>query len=168
MIFFSPQIVIPTNQQTATIMPTAQPLLLNQMPVLAPGVQFILRPQTTAATTAKLPTAPTHMPTATPQGLILQPAGGQSLLQLQPPPRSQPMVRVLANGLQLAAAPPTTTYVTHLANSQHPQQQTVVTVGFHFLQKLIIFLKIYKKVNSFMRVELIGSKLKKCRQELEF
>lgn len=112
-------------------MPTAQPLLLNQMPVLAPGVQFILRPQTATATAAKLPTGPAHMPTATPQGLILQPAGGQSLLQLQPPPRSQPMVRVLANGLQLAAAPPTTTYVTHLASTQQqPQQQTVVIITF--------------------------------------
>ena len=52
MFSFSPQIVIPAVSQTtatatATLMPTAQPLLLNQMPMLAaPGVQFILRPQT--------------------------------------------------------------------------------------------------------------------------
>lgn len=88
-------------------MPTAQPLLLNQMPVIAPGVQFILRPQT-----AKLPTQ-VQTATATPQGLILQPSG-QQILQLQTP-RSQPqMVRVLTNGMQLA--PPTTTYVTQLTN----------------------------------------------------
>lgn len=100
---FSPQIVIPTNQQ-ATIMPTAQPLILPQMPVITtPGVQFILRPQT------KLPT---QMQTATPQGLIIQPTS-QSVLQIQPP-RSQPLVRVLTNGVQLAT--PTTTYVTHLAS----------------------------------------------------
>lgn len=88
--------------------------------MLAPGVQFILRPQAT-----KIPTQ-VQTATATPQGLILQPSG-QPLLQLQPP-RSQPMVRVLTNGVQLA--PPTTTYVTQLANpaqGQQPQiqQQTV-------------------------------------------
>lgn len=76
--------------------------------MLTPGVQFILRQQPT-----KIPTQMSTA-TATPQGLILQP-GGQPLLQLQTP-RSQPMVRVLTNGMQLA--PPTTTYVTQLANHQ--------------------------------------------------
>ncbi|KAJ3650748.1 hypothetical protein Zmor_016828 [Zophobas morio] len=99
----SPQIVIPTNHQpaTATIMPTAQPVLLNQMPLLTtPSVQFILRPQTATK-------IPAQMPTAAPQGLILQPSG-QPLLQI---PRSQPMVRVLTNGVQLAPST-TTAYVT--------------------------------------------------------
>lgn len=101
----SPQIMIPTNQQ-ATIMPSAQPLLLNQMPMLTttPGVQFILKPQTTA-----------KIPTATPQGLILQP-GGQSLIQIQPP-RSQPMVRVLTNSVQIAPST-TTAYVTAMGGLQ--------------------------------------------------
>ncbi|XP_072381618.1 uncharacterized protein [Diabrotica undecimpunctata] len=107
----SPQIVIPTNhQQTATIVPTAQPLLLNQMPMLtAPSVQFILRPQTATKIQPQMQAA-----TATPQGLILQPSG-QQLLQIQPP-RSQPMVRVLTNGMQLA--PSTTTYVTQVGPQQ--------------------------------------------------
>ncbi|CAH1976977.1 unnamed protein product [Acanthoscelides obtectus] len=106
----SPQIVIPANhQQTASIMPTGQPLLLNQMPMLtAPGVQFILRPQTSTKLQPQVQTA-----TATPQGLILQPSG-QQLLQIQPP-RSQPMVRVLTNGVQLA--PTSTTYVTTQVSS---------------------------------------------------
>lgn len=87
-------------------MPTAQPLLLNQMPMLTtPGVQFILRPQAATKIQSQMQTA-----TATPQGLILQPSG-QQLLQIQPP-RSQPMVRVLTNGMQLA--PSTTTYVTQV------------------------------------------------------
>lgn len=57
MTVFSPQIVIPSASQqtaaaTATLMPTAQPLLINQMPMLAgPGVQFILRPQTSGPMT---------------------------------------------------------------------------------------------------------------------
>lgn len=94
-------------------MPTAQPLLLPQMPVITtPGVQFILRPQT------KLPT---QIPTAAPQGLILQPTT-QPVLQIQPP-RSQPLVRVLTNGVQLAT--PTTTYVTHLANPSMNQHQNL-------------------------------------------
>lgn len=124
-MFFSPQIVIPTNHHhhhhhhqqaaaaaaaAATIMPTAQPLLLNQMPMLtAPGVQFILRPQTAAKIQPQVQ--------ATPQGLILQPAGGQQLLQIHQPQatvaRSQPMVRVLTNGMQLAPSS-TTTYVTQV------------------------------------------------------
>ncbi|CAH0549125.1 unnamed protein product [Brassicogethes aeneus] len=105
----SPQIVIPNHQQ-ATIMPTAQPLLLNQMPTMltGPGVQFILRPQTATKIQPQMPAAAT----ATPQGLILQ-QSGQQLLHI---PRSQPMVRVLTNGMQLA--PSTTTYVTHMANQQ--------------------------------------------------
>lgn len=91
-------------------MPTAQPLLLNQMPMLtAPGVQFILRPQTAAKIQPQVQ--------ATPQGLILQPAGGgQQLLQIHQPQaaaRSQPMVRVLTNGMQLAPSS-TTTYVTQV------------------------------------------------------
>lgn len=90
-------------------MPTAQPLLLNQMPMLTtPGVQFILRPQTTAKIQPQVQ--------ATPQGLILQPAGaGQQLLQIHQPQaaRSQPMVRVLTNGMQLAPSS-TTTYVTQV------------------------------------------------------
>lgn len=105
ILFCSPQIVIPTNQPAATIMPTAQPLLLNQMPMIT--TQFILRPQTTTK-------IPTQMPTATPQGLILQ-SGAQPLLQIQPP-RSQPMVRVLTNGVQLA--PSSTTYVTQVITFQ--------------------------------------------------
>ncbi|XP_060534390.1 uncharacterized protein LOC132706830 isoform X2 [Cylas formicarius] len=119
----SPQIVIPANQPAAaTLMPAAQPLLLNQMPMLtAPGVQFILRPQTATQMTApKIQAtagATAQMPTATAQGLILQPAGaGQQLLQLQPP-RSQPMVRVLTNGVHLA---PSTTYVTTQMANQQP------------------------------------------------
>ncbi|GJQ75409.1 hypothetical protein Trydic_g23579 [Trypoxylus dichotomus] len=109
----SPQIVIP-NQQ-ATIMPTAQPLLLPQMPVITtPGVQFILRPQT------KIPTQ-MQTATATPQGLIIQPTS-QPVLQIQPP-RSQPLVRVLTNGVQLAT--PTTTYVTQLANPSINHQQSL-------------------------------------------
>lgn len=117
---FSPQIVIPASQQaTATIMPTAQPLLLNQMPVITPGVQFILRPQTT-----KLPTQ-VQTATATPQGLILQPSG-QQILQLQTPRSQQQMLRVVTNGMPLA--PPTTTYVTQL-NPQHgtPHAATLPT-----------------------------------------
>lgn len=91
-------------------MPTAQPLLLNQMPMLtAPSVQFILRPQTAAKIQPQVQ--------ATPQGLILQPAGGgQQLLQIHQPQaaaRSQPMVRVLTNGMQLAPTT-TTTYVTQV------------------------------------------------------
>lgn len=106
--------MIPTSHQqaaaAATIMPTAQPLLLNQMPMLtAPGVQFILRPQTAAKIQPQVQ--------ATPQGLILQPAGGgQQLLQIHQPQaaaRSQPMVRVLTNGMQLAPSS-TTTYVTQV------------------------------------------------------
>lgn len=98
MFFYcSPHIVIPASQQTATIMPTAQPLLLNQMPMLAPSVQLILRPQAT-----KLPA----QMQATQQGLILQP-GGQQLLHLQTPRVSthQPMVRVLTNGMHLTTTP---------------------------------------------------------------
>lgn len=91
---FSPHIVIP-SQQTATIMPTAQPLLLNQMQMIAPGVQLILRPQTKI---------PTQLQAAAPQGLILQPSG-QQLLQIQSPRTAQPMVRVLTNGVQLAPQP---------------------------------------------------------------
>ncbi|KAK9887314.1 hypothetical protein WA026_021623 [Henosepilachna vigintioctopunctata] len=97
----SPQIMIPTNtHQQATLMPSAQPLLLNQMPMLAttPGVQFILKHQT----------AP-KMQAAAPQGLILQ-QGGQPIIQLQPP-RSQPMVRVLTNSVQLAPSTTTPTFV---------------------------------------------------------
>lgn len=106
--------MIPTNHQqaaaAAAIMPTAQPLLLNQMPMLtAPGVQFILRPQTATKIQPQVQ--------ATPQGLILQPAGGgQQLLQIHQPTaaaRSQPMVRVLTNGMQLAPSS-TTTYVTQV------------------------------------------------------
>ncbi|KAF7283183.1 hypothetical protein GWI33_001246 [Rhynchophorus ferrugineus] len=129
----SPQIVIPTaNQQqqaaTATLMPTAQPLLLNQMPMLtAPGVQFILRPQTAASMTAAAGPK-IQASTQGPQSLILQPAGAaQQLLQLSAPARSQPMVRVL-NGVQLA--PSTTTYVTtQMANqpiNATQIQQTIV------------------------------------------
>lgn len=120
-MLFSPQIVIPANQQTATLMPTAQPLLLNQMPVIAPaGLQFILRPQTTKLQTQTVQT------TATPQGLILQPSG-QQILQLQTP-RSQPqMVRVLTNGVQLAPPSSTTTYVTQLTNNQQQQSTTANT-----------------------------------------
>lgn len=118
----SPQIVIPTapQQATATIMPTAQPMLLNQMPLLttAPGVQFILRPQT-----AKMPAQG-----GPPQGLILQ-QGGQPLIQLQPP-RSQPMVRVLTNGVQLAPAT-TTAYVT-AQMTNHNAHHNVVTVSTKF------------------------------------
>lgn len=111
----SPQIVIPTNQQ-ATIVPTAPPLLLNQMPMITPGVQFIIRPQT-----AKISA---QMPTAAPQGLILQPSG-QQLLQIQPP-RSQPMVRVLTNGVQLGQ--PTTTYVTTTHLAGQPQHNNMGNV----------------------------------------
>lgn len=117
----SPQIVIPasnhqTNAATATLMPTAQPLLLNQMPMLTtPGVQFILRPQTATPMTATGPKIQTA--TQGPQGLILQPAGTtQQLLQLGAPARSQPMVRVLTNGVQLA--PSSTTYVTTQMTNQ--------------------------------------------------
>ncbi|XP_057653985.1 alpha-protein kinase 1-like [Diorhabda carinulata] len=131
----SPQIVLPTNhQQTATIVPTAQPLLLNQMPMLTtPSVQFILRPQTATKLQPQMQTA-----TATPQGLILQP-GGQQLLQIQPP-RSQPMVRVLTNGMQLTPSS-TTTYVTQVGTQQpntasHLTQQTLVnnTQAQHVVQ----------------------------------
>ncbi|CAG9861226.1 unnamed protein product [Phyllotreta striolata] len=129
----SPQIVIPTNhQQTATIVPAAQPLLLNQMPMLTtPGVQFILRPQTATKIQPQMQTA-----TATPQGLILQPSG-QQLLQIQPP-RSQPMVRVLTNGMQLA--PSTTTYVTQVGpqqanNATHIAQQTIINNHAHLVQQ---------------------------------
>lgn len=103
-------------------MPTAQPLLLNQMPVITPGVQFILRPQTT-----KLPTQ-VQTATATPQGLILQPSG-QQILQLQTPRSQQQMLRVVTNGMPLA--PPTTTYVTHLnpqtGGGTTPQTATLPT-----------------------------------------
>lgn len=95
--------MIPTNtHQQATLMQSAQPLLLNQMPMLAtaPGVQFILKPQHGH----KMQTA-----TATPQGLILQ-QGSQQIIQLQQP-RSQPMVRVLTNSVQLAPSNATPTYV---------------------------------------------------------
>jgi hypothetical protein len=111
----SPQIVIPNQQATATIMPTAQPVLLNQMPLLTtPGVQFILRPQTKI---------PTQMSTAAPQGLILQPSG-QPLLQI---PRSQPMVRVLTNGVQLAPSTTTTAYVTtQMTNPAAPTTQNLI------------------------------------------
>ncbi|XP_045469662.1 putative leucine-rich repeat-containing protein DDB_G0290503 isoform X2 [Harmonia axyridis] len=97
----SPQIMIPTNtHQQATLMQSAQPLLLNQMPMLAatPGVQFILKPQSGH-----------KMQTATPQGLILQ-QGSQQIIQLQQP-RSQPMVRVLTNSVQLAPSNSGPTYV---------------------------------------------------------
>lgn len=137
ILCFSPQIVIPTNQQ-ATIMPTAQPLLLPQMPVITtPGVQFILRPQAKMQT--QMQTA-----TATPQGLILQPTS-QSVLQIQPP-RSQPLVRVLTNGVQLAS--PTTTYVTHLANpsihQQHNLAQTTV-INAHQANAAVVKKKPKKK-----------------------
>ncbi|KAG5879758.1 hypothetical protein JTB14_027044 [Gonioctena quinquepunctata] len=114
----SPQIVIPSNHQSsATMVPSAQPLLLNQMPTMltTPSVQFILRPQTATKLQPQMQTA-----TATPQGLILQPSG-QQLLQIQPP-RSQPMMRVLTNGMQLA--PSTTTYVTQVGSHQQPINAT--------------------------------------------
>lgn len=114
--FSSPQIVIPTNHQAqaaaaaAAIMPTAQPLLLNQMPMLTPGVQFILRPQATAKIQPQVQTAG--------PGLIIQPTSGQQLLQIQPQPArsQQPMVRVLTNGMQLQPAT-TTTYVTQVSRN---------------------------------------------------
>uniref|UniRef100_A0AAR5Q4C1 GLTSCR protein conserved domain-containing protein n=2 Tax=Dendroctonus ponderosae TaxID=77166 RepID=A0AAR5Q4C1_DENPD len=158
----SPQIVIPTgNQQsggaTATLMPTAQPLLLNQMQMLAaPGVQFILRPQTATqmATAAPKLQYSSQANSQAPQGLILQPAcAPQQLLHLGAPARSQPMVRVLANGVQLA--PSTTTYVTtqmpnqpinatHIQQTivnnahqqqQHQQHQQHIQIQQHVLKK---------------------------------
>ncbi|XP_050300396.1 polyhomeotic-proximal chromatin protein-like isoform X2 [Anthonomus grandis grandis] len=130
----SPQIVIPAANQTtatatATLMQTPQPLLLNQMPMLAaPGVQFILRPQTA---TPMATAAPKLQATSqSPQGLILQPAcGTQQLLQLGGPARSQPMVRVLTNGMQFAPATSTTYVTTQMANqpinATHIQQTIV-------------------------------------------
>lgn len=117
----SPHIVIP-SQQTATIMPTAQPLLLNQMPMLAPGVQLILRPQTT-----KIP----HVQAAAPQGLILQPSG-QQLLQI--PRTAQPMVRVLTNGMHLA---PQTQVVTQVASPVITQQTQIMQEQMSFTQAQI-------------------------------
>ncbi|KAF5285769.1 hypothetical protein FQR65_LT13048 [Abscondita terminalis] len=113
----SPHIVIP-SQQTATIMPT-QPLLLNQMPMLAPGVQLILRPQT-----AKIP----HVQTAAPQGLILQPSG-QQLLQI--PRTAQPMVRVFTNGM------PQTQVVTQVASPVITQQTQIMQEQTSFTQAQI-------------------------------
>ncbi|KAL3270668.1 hypothetical protein HHI36_021196 [Cryptolaemus montrouzieri] len=104
----SPQIMIPTNtHQQATLMQSAQPLLLNQMPMLAAtsGVQFILKPQTAT----KMQTTATA-----PQGLILQ-QGSQPIIQLQPP-RSQPMVRVLTNSMQLAPNTTTPTAYVQMSN----------------------------------------------------
>lgn len=92
-------------------MPTAQPLLLNQMPMLTTsGVQFILRPQATAKIQPQVQTAA--------PGLIIQPTTGQQLLQIQPQPArsQQPMVRVLTNGMQLQ--PSSTTYVTQVCVSR--------------------------------------------------
>ena len=86
------------------------------MPLLTtPGVQFILRPQTKLPATQVQATAST----AAPQGLIIQP-GGQPLLQLQPP-RSQSVVRVLTNGVQLAP-PPQTTYVAQVPTVNQQSQ----------------------------------------------
>lgn len=106
-------------------MPTAQPVLLNQMPLLtAPSVQLILRPQTKI---------PTQMSTATPQGIILQP-GGQQLLQI---PRSQPMVRVLTNGVQLAPST-TTAYVTaQMTNPPHSAHNVIVNNNPQPLQETV-------------------------------
>ncbi|XP_044260840.1 putative uncharacterized protein DDB_G0271606 [Tribolium madens] len=136
----SPQIVIPTNQPT--IMPTAQPVLLNQMPLLTtPGVQFILRPQT-----AKIPAA-------APQGLILQPSG-QPLLQI---PRSQPMVRVLTNGVQLAPSTTTTAYVTtQMTNPQPPTTPQNVTVNNQVKKKPKNKVKKKLDLANLMKISGIG------------
>lgn len=161
ILFCSPQIVIPNHHhhhhhQPATIMPTAQPVLLNQMPLLtAPSVQLILRPQT------KLPA---QMSAATPQGIILQP-GGQSLLQI---PRSQPMVRVLTNGVQLAPSTTTAYVTTQMTNQPHsahnvivnnnpqPHQETVQQQTHHIKKNQNIKLRKKLDLANLMKISGIG------------
>lgn len=88
------------------------------MPMLAPGVQLILRPQTTKI--------PTHVQT-TPQGLILQPSG-QPLLQIQSQRTAQPMMRVLTNGMHLA---PHTQVMTQVASPVITQQTQIMQQNEH-------------------------------------
>lgn len=137
-------------------MPTAQPVLLNQMPLLtAPSVQLILRPQTKI---------PAQMSTATPQGIILQP-GGQPLLQI---PRSQPMVRVLTNGVQLAPSTTTAYVTTQMTNPPHsahnvivnnnpqPHQETVQQQTHHIKKKPKHKVKKKLDLANLMKISGIG------------